>query len=119
MIVFSWTITKKIYGICFFRESSLPRMAEISPMSKSGVWRMLSCRECNKASHEALLFWFYYLAKITDPITFSFPSKLLPACRIVVDVRRPCPLARPGRKSSWNPSKTRSELTLSSSGLVA
>lgn len=42
-------------------------------------------RRYNRQAHERLLFWFYYLSSITDPITFNFPPSDEPGVRFVLD----------------------------------
>ncbi|HUV60468.1 MAG TPA: SIR2 family protein [Desulfatiglandales bacterium] len=39
----------------------------------------------NMGAHERLLFWFYYLSSITNPISFVFPSRYDPSVQIVLD----------------------------------
>jgi NAD-dependent SIR2 family protein deacetylase len=39
----------------------------------------------NRQAHERLLFWFYYLSSITQPITFNFPPRDAPGVRFILD----------------------------------
>jgi len=59
---------------------------ELAPVEKRRLANAELSSRYNKTSHDRLLFWLSYLTKVATPITFSFPSKAFPACRMVLDI---------------------------------